>query len=109
MAEQFNQLTPSQAERLFYMLEELGEAQQAIGKILRHGYASYDPTKVERVGEHQTPFYPPNNRSNLESELGDVARAVRMLTAAGDLSRDRLDALEGKAPPLKYMHHQNAA
>ena len=39
----FNQLTPAEAERLALLLEELGEAQQAIGKILRHGYASTHP------------------------------------------------------------------
>lgn len=43
-SQQFNALTPAEAERLFYLLEKLGEAQQAIGKILRHGYESYDPT-----------------------------------------------------------------
>jgi NTP pyrophosphatase (non-canonical NTP hydrolase) len=105
---QFNGLRPAQAERLFYLLEELGEAQQAIGKILRHGYGSYDPTKVERVGEHKTPFLPPDNRTNLESELGDIARAIRMLTNAGDLRPDRIDAVAAKGPPLKYMHHQKS-
>lgn len=38
MSQPFNQLTNAQAERLHILLEELGEAQQAIGKILRHGY-----------------------------------------------------------------------
>jgi hypothetical protein len=36
--EYFNSLTPAELERLSLLLEELGEAQQAIGKILRHGY-----------------------------------------------------------------------
>lgn len=35
MADHFNGLTPAEAERLALLLEELGEAQQAIGKILR--------------------------------------------------------------------------
>ena len=34
----FNKLSAAEAERLALLLEELGEAQQAIGKILRHGY-----------------------------------------------------------------------
>lgn len=35
-----NKLNDAQSERLALLLEELGEAQQAIGKILRHGYQS---------------------------------------------------------------------
>lgn len=38
--EHFNQLSPAEAERLALLSEELGEAQQAIGKILRHGQPS---------------------------------------------------------------------
>lgn len=106
MDKQFNGLDAAQAERLFYLLEELGEAQQAIGKILRHGYESYDPTKVERVGEHNTPFFPPNNRKNLERELIDVIRAVQMLTQATDLDHKIIEKALSKGAPLKYMHHQ---
>ena len=36
-------LTLSRLERLALLLEELGEAQQVIGKILRHGYDSRHP------------------------------------------------------------------
>ena len=97
MAEQFNGLRPDQAERLFYLLEELGEAQQAIGKVLRHGYMSYDPTIA---GPR------PTNREMLERELGDVQRAMHMMTRAGDLNPDRIDAVVAKGVPSKYMHHQ---
>jgi hypothetical protein len=56
----FNRLTPAEAERLALLLEELGEAQQIIGKILRHGYESYHPddpettnrTLLARVGRY---------------------------------------------------------
>ena len=39
----FNQLSDAQLERLYILSEELGEAQQAVGKILRHGYDSKHP------------------------------------------------------------------
>lgn len=106
MGEHFNKLTPAELERLAYLGEELCEAGQIIGKILRHGYESYDPTKVESVGPGGTPFYPPPNRHLLESELGDVARAVRMMVEAGDLRAWRLDNLGRRPAPTKYMHHQ---
>ncbi len=51
----FNGLTDAQAERLALLLEELGEAQQAIGKILRHGYESmspFDETKTTNRWEY---------------------------------------------------------
>lgn len=105
----FNGLSPSQAERLAYLLEELGEAQQAIGKVLRHGYESRDPTKA-------TPANPswgaparntsPTNREYLEAEIGDVQRAIDMLTASGDLIAGGIERTRAKGPPLKYMHHQ---
>jgi hypothetical protein len=38
----FNQLTDAEAERLALLAEECGEVVQVIGKILRHGYESYD-------------------------------------------------------------------
>lgn len=98
MLKQFNGLTPAQAERLFYLLEELGEVQQAIGKILRHGYMSYDPTKDEMPRT--------TNRMMLERELGDVERAVHMLVDAGDVNPDHINAIAAKGPPSKYMHHQ---
>jgi NTP pyrophosphatase (non-canonical NTP hydrolase) len=93
---QFNGLTPAQAERLFYLTEELGEAQQAIGKILRHGYESRDPTKATAT-----------NREDLARELGDVQRAINMLLEAHDVSSDEMKAVVAKGAPLKYMHHQS--
>lgn len=43
----FNRLTPAEAERLALLAEECGEAIQAIGKILRHGYESNHPEFTE--------------------------------------------------------------
>lgn len=77
MAGWSNRLTPAQAERLAVVAEELGEAIQAIGKILRHGYESTDPTKD---GGNLT------NRAMLERELGDIEAAVWLLTHNGDVN-----------------------
>ena len=66
---QFNGLTASEAERLFLLLEELGEVQQVIGKILRHGYESHHPNGG------------PNNRTLLEMELEDVLAALHLLNS----------------------------
>ncbi len=95
MNNQFNGLSPAEAERLFYLLEELGEAQQAIGKILRHGYFSYNPDVVNG----------PNNREMLELELHDVFTAIQMLTTQGDLD-DVVIFKMPVMPPWKYLHHQ---
>lgn len=107
----FNQLSPAELERLAYLAEEMCEAGQIIGKIIRHGYESRDPTKAVPVtddnrggtiGRHNSS---PTNRHLLETELGDVLRAVKMMTDAGDLKSDRLHELSQRLPPLKYMHH----
>ena len=92
----FNKLTPAEAERLALLLEEMGEAQQAIGKILRHGY------------ESQNPFQPgPTNRDRLEKELGDVQHAIDLLCRS-DVNRDRIDKCEilKRQAISQYLHHQ---
>jgi NTP pyrophosphatase (non-canonical NTP hydrolase) len=95
----FNGLTPAEHERLAILAEELGEAAQAIGKILRHGYESYHPSHPERG----------SNRHQLELELGDVSFAISLLTRTGDVSFERINerAFE-KAESIKsYLHHQD--
>jgi NTP pyrophosphatase (non-canonical NTP hydrolase) len=92
----FNGLTPAEAERLAILLEELGEAQQAIGKILRHGYESTHPSGG------------PTNRESLERELGDVRYSMISLCDSGDLSKDEIRAQARiKSKKVKqYLHHQ---
>lgn len=94
----FNRLSPAEAERLALLSEELGEAQQAIGKILRHGYESYHPYG----------YKPGSNREQLEQELGDVLHAVDRLCAVGDLKRTAIvTASVSKAERVgAYLHHQ---
>ena len=97
MADHFNSLTPAEAERLALLLEEMGEAQQIIGKILRHGYESYHPDN-----QYVT------NRQLLEKELGDVMAAADMMASAEDIDLVRVArARTEKATKVKrYLHHQ---
>lgn len=95
----FNQLTPAEAERLAVLAEEMGEAIQAIGKILRHGYESENPDEWRDTG---------NNRCHLEKELGDVRYAMIALCDAGDLRKDRIhtSADKKKIRIQQYLHEQ---
>lgn len=95
----FNQLTDAEVERLAILSEEMGEAQKAIGKILRHGYNSYNPDDPNG----------PGNRESLQLELGDVHAAMEMLVESGDISKDGLVArVKVKREKMKqYLHHQS--
>lgn len=95
--ENFNGLSPAETERLGILVEELGESVQAIGKILRHGYESFNPDDPKDT-----------NRRDLEKELGDVHAISRMMYAAKDLSQTRIAkyARRKLAKPERYLHHQ---
>lgn len=94
----FNGLTPAEAERLALLLEEMGEAQQAIGKILRHGYESRHPSGG------------PTNRENLEREIADVRAIIELMIRAEDIEQLVIDQfVVNKAEKVKpYLHHQPA-
>ena len=94
----FNELTPAEAERLALLLEELGETQQAIGKILRHGYHSVNPCAPG-----------PNNQEALEAELGHVQAAVKMMVDRFDLSPEAIDASCSLKlqTVVQWTHHQS--
>ena len=98
MNEHFNQLTPAEAERLALLLEEMGEAQQMIGKVLRHGYYSFHPKDDSETV----------NAALLAKEMGDVQAALKMMFDADDISKDLVN--EAKSKKLKavqrYLHHQ---
>ena len=96
MAKHFNQLTPPEAERLAVLAEECAEVIQAIGKILRHGYAS------RWEGE--------SNKDALEKELGHVLHAYDRLVKAGDLSDQTVKISQlFKARDIEpFLHHQEA-
>lgn len=101
MDRHFNRLNPAQHERLAILSEELGEAQQAIGKILRHGYESCDPTLTVPEDER-----PPTNRENLEKELGDVVFSINLL--GDDIYQPAVGrrVIEKAAKIKPYLHHQ---
>lgn len=96
----FNKLTPAETERLSLLLEEMGEAQQAIGKILRHGYESHDPFDIANL----------TNRISLEKELGDVIHSIRRMCTSEDLSYTKiLYWAEVKSRTVgRWLHHQEA-
>jgi NTP pyrophosphatase (non-canonical NTP hydrolase) len=96
MGKHFNGLTPAEAERLALLAEEMGEAIQVIGKILRHGYESTHPGGG------------PTNRGLLEKELGDVQAAITMMAHNTDVDLRSISShREEKMENVKrYLHHQ---
>ena len=91
-----NGLSPAQAERLAMLAEECGEVIQVIGKILRHGYASFHPDRPHVF-----------NNELLARELTDLFAVANMIHA-----RDRVffygteDLDRAWAKKLRYAHHQ---
>jgi len=101
MSDHFNQLTPAEAERLALLAEELCEAGQAINKILRHGYESYNPHEVNGM----------SNRAKLQHECGHVHAALWLMAETGDIDEAAMEAeAELKfSRVLQWMHHQEPA
>lgn len=92
-----NNLTNAQLERLAYLAEEMSEAGQIIGKIIRHGYDSFDPTIKQS----------PTNRFMLMRELSDVLKAMEMLIDANDLYFYVINEFSAKKSSSEYMHYQS--
>lgn len=97
MSEHINKLTNAELERLSVLAEECGELIQAINKIIRHGYDSYDPTR-DHCG----------NRIDLSYEAADVTQAIKMINKAGDTNYPSFERrLEERPNKLKrYLHYQ---
>lgn len=95
----FNQLTPQQAERLALLGEELGATQHAIGKILRHGFESRNPTL------HSS--HAPSNRETLTKEIASILVAIDLLIEAEDISKQAIsEYIEIKKIRVEpYLHH----
>lgn len=96
MSEHYNGLTPAEAERLAWLAEECGEVIQAVTKILRHGYNSYDPTKPNHKG----------NRADLVREIGDLQKVIHFMEVKRDIEMPIPFDLNVSA---KYLHHNSAA
>ena len=96
--ESFNKLTPAEAERLALLMEEMGEAIQAAGKILRHGYESSHPDYNKAM----------NNRHDLARELGHVLFALDLITRERDLDAYAITTsrTEKASTIAQYLHHQ---
>ena len=96
-----NELTDAEVERLAILAEEMGEAQQIIGKILRHGYESYNPVVDTGL----------TNRRMLEKELGHVQHAIERMSEARDVNDSGiLDYSGAKRQSIeKWLHHQLSA
>lgn len=92
----FNKLVPAEEERLFHLIEEMGEAIQAVGKIGRHGYAS------------RHPMGGPDNRAMLERELGHVLYTMKVMAKKYDVEWSQIEgAAIAKEETVKpYYHHQ---
>ena len=93
-----NELTDAEVERLAILAEEMGEAQQIIGKFLRHGYESYNPVVDTGL----------TNRRMLEKELGHVQHAIERMSEARDVNDSGiLDYSGAKRQSIeKWLHHQ---
>ena len=95
----YNKLTDAELERLAWLNEEIHEVGHAIGKIIRHGYDSKDPSN---------PFHK-GNRADLERELNDVGRAICFLSQEGDIDMSNVEVEAEDLPiKMKYSHHQDA-
>lgn len=96
-----NGLSPQECERLALVMEEMAEVSQVIGKILRHGYDSFNPT----IPKADT------NRLLLAKEIGDVAYALNLLSAAEDVDMVEVSqSFHKKAETFRHWnHHQPEA
>ncbi len=96
----YNQLTDAEAERLAILSEELAEASKCIGKILRHGYESFDPTGKE----------PGTNREQLATELGQISAEIASIALIGDIHggtyTNSWNKRQEKIKNKVYRHHQ---
>jgi len=91
-------LSLAERERLAFLSEEMGEAQQVVGKILRHGYENYHPDDPEKT----------SNRALLSKELGHVVCGIQLLVIPQDISGLILELSRGekREKVKRWMHHQ---
>jgi hypothetical protein len=72
--------------------------QQAVGKILRHGYDSVNPNVPTGLN---------NNRSDLVREVGDVLTVLGLLFEAKDLNEEAVAqrVISKTVKVRQYLHH----
>ncbi len=90
-------INKAQLERLAILAEECAEVTQIAMKIVRHGYASYNP-----FDEEQTP-----NRKLLYKELGDVLFAIHLMHEENDIDMVAIEehASAKRDKIREYLHH----
>lgn len=95
-----NKLTAAEAERLAIMAEECAEIVVIVGKILRHGFESFDPTKPESERY--------SNRDLLAHEVGDVKWIMNVMAVCGDFNAELAAARfhSGTLRKAQWLHHQ---
>ena len=98
MQDHFNRLTPAEAERLAMLAEEAAEVIQVVGKILRHGYASWHPDNPQL-----------DNRALLMNELADFNAVQLLMECSGDVFRTGDEIEHAMTRKLTYAHHQEPA
>ena len=91
-----NGLSKAEAERLYLLVEECGEIQQLVGKILRHGYDSRWP----RDGK--------TNRDRLNDEIGDFYVVYKMMCDNNDINVTKIwNRRQEKIQSIKqWLHFQ---
>jgi len=102
MSDFTNNLTQAELERLAILGEYMGEAQVIIGKIIRHGYESYNPNALQMVGVPKL-----TNREMLEKELGKVSAAINFMNLGADIERDAIQGYSIKQMKTanRWLHH----
>lgn len=97
MTSNFNELSDAETERLSVLIDELSETQQAVAKILRHGYNSYHPDRPMDT-----------NRNDLMEELGHISWVVNLMIKSGDLLQHQIENSQQRRDERvnKYLHHQ---
>lgn len=93
-------ISSPQSERVALLVEEMGESLQALGKIQRHGFNSYNPTLPT---DQQT-----SNRQHLEKELGDVIAAIGLMAMNNDVNIESICLYAGaKFDSVQQWLHYN--
>lgn len=105
----FPYVTKAQCERLDLLAEELCEVGQAIAKIKRHGFDSYNPYDPNVTSDKDGRMRP-DNLDALQKEIGHVMNAVDLLVAFGDLVNLEITMgrIHKRAMFSKFLHHQPA-
>ncbi len=97
----FNDLVPSEEERLVLLAEECSEVVKAVTKILRHGYYSTNPNEAQDLAL--------TNQSKLNEEVGHVLFSIALMISRGDLNAGMIQMCQQnkRGSVNQYLHHNN--